>query len=60
MVVTMMNIVFWDVIACSLVEVSQHFGKIYCLHLACLLDVLFCPEDRGSMVLRNISKLLQD
>jgi hypothetical protein len=24
---------FWDVILCSLVEVNQYFGEIYCLHI---------------------------
>jgi hypothetical protein len=33
MAVTMKSIVFWDVMPCSLVQVTRRFGGTYCLHL---------------------------
>jgi hypothetical protein len=57
---------------CIPAEVPWCFRGMYCLHLhgqskascllldGCLLELLFAPEDGGSMFLRNISKLLLD
>jgi hypothetical protein len=33
LLLTMETTIIWDVTSCSLVEVHQHFGGMYCLHL---------------------------
>jgi len=45
-------ILFWDVIAYSLVAKSQQFKRICCLPLQ--KRSLFCPEDGDSMLFQNV------
>jgi hypothetical protein len=64
-VVTMKSTIFWDVTACSLVEVCKRFRGKYCVHRVSqasnkhteplILCLLFNPEDGRSTFLRNAS-----
>jgi hypothetical protein len=68
--VTMKNrhTLFWNVTPCSLVEVQRRFVGVHYLHLqgsskqislsACLLSILFYPEDGDSRFIRNVPKCL--
>jgi hypothetical protein len=59
----MNSIIFCGVMVCSVVDVDQSFRAHFacCLHLAnYLFDLLFDPEDGGSMFLRNVRELLLD
>jgi hypothetical protein len=51
---------------CSLVEVCQHFGGIYCSVIRngevanranCLIDILFDDEDRGNTFFQDVDKI---
>jgi hypothetical protein len=61
-VVTMKNVVFWDVVSCRYC-VHRRFEAIYRLHLQGTeireglvpRSRIFCPEDGGGTFLRNVS-----
>jgi hypothetical protein len=72
MAVTVKRPTLWDVTPCNLVEIYSSLGGTYyfqlefqrvgqvkrCLLLACLLGLLFNPEDDGSTFFENGKMLL--
>jgi hypothetical protein len=56
--VTMESFVFWEMILCSLKEVSRHFDQKTLL--ASSSGIFYDPEDGGNTLLRKDSKLLLD
>jgi hypothetical protein len=72
MAVTVNRTTFWGVMLCNLVEIYSSLGGTYCfqlefqtvskvkyfLLLACLLGLLFNPEDEGSTFFENGKMLL--
>jgi hypothetical protein len=58
--VRLKNTALWDIMLYSLMDVYQHFGETYCLHLhgRSGVRVPFYLKDGGNTSLQNISKLL--
>lgn len=55
--VTMESSIIWEMILCTLKEVSRHFCKNALLAF-CLSGILYDPKDGGNTFIRKDSKLL--